>query len=245
MKNLFLILFLFCSKILFAINEYSIGDKLFVWAEGGLSLREEAGGKSKAILIIPHGAKIEALQESNIGATKDIKVQIIQESVFTNEEDKTIKTFPLSLSGKWLKIKYKEKEGYVFDGFLSHLKVVDNFLDYFTRNYKLLEADTAKSYDRSYLFSKGHSFEHGAGDGSCWYSERVIFQGISLEEAILLAKYTCKAYSDGNSEPKIIAYKVIPEANMYVIEFAPYGTNGTLTLRYSGSIAQISYDDHT
>lgn len=134
MKNLFLILFLFCSKILFAINEYSIGDRLFVWAEGGLSLREETGGKSKVILIIPHGAKVEALQESGNGVEKDIKVRIIEESVFTNEEGKTIKTFPLSLSGKWLKIKYKGKEGYVFDGFLSHLKVVDNFLDYFTRN---------------------------------------------------------------------------------------------------------------
>jgi hypothetical protein len=85
-------------------SRFKDGETLNVWATSGLNMRDKPDAKATKIAAIPYGAKVVVLP--NIG----VKIP------FEVEEFKGF-----SVKGLWLLVKYGDKEGFVFDGFLSRL----------------------------------------------------------------------------------------------------------------------------
>lgn len=77
------------------LKSKQIAEKRFVYARSGLNLRKGPNLKDEKIETIPFGAELELLESSN--------------------EDLTID----GLQGKMVKVRYKDQEGYMFEGYLS------------------------------------------------------------------------------------------------------------------------------
>lgn len=87
--------FLFITTLrLLSVSEDNY-DILVVTAKGGLRMRSEANLKSKVLTVIPKNAKVKALEEKEEALIIDWKI------------------------GRWMKVQYKNKTGWVFGGFLA------------------------------------------------------------------------------------------------------------------------------
>ena len=99
-KTIFIILIIsianFCSS---QELEYSIGDTLSIFTKSGLNLRKLPNKESEIITKINFGNKLQ-----------------IAELTINNE---TIE----GRNGNWIKVKYEDKEGYLFSGYLTKLQV--------------------------------------------------------------------------------------------------------------------------
>lgn len=108
MKNLFwAIMFLSIMPMSAkAIGTYKAGDKLYVWAKSGLTVREKADVKSSKKTWLKFGSLVTVQAEG------------LKKTAFETIEFKGFK-----IKGYWVKIKSGNTEGWVFDGYLSSLKV--------------------------------------------------------------------------------------------------------------------------
>lgn len=149
--------FLFLSQIAQAQqSRFKEGESIYVWALSGLNIRKLPDAKSEKIAALPYGTKV--MVQANIGV-------IVAHEV---EEFKDFK-----VKGVWVLVKYGDKEGFVFDGFMSRLVAPEKedygrtpiLLDYYLKkNYQLItniNIDTEKligKYDHKYqekpLFQK-------------------------------------------------------------------------------------------
>jgi hypothetical protein len=110
------ILILIVSNV-YSIGEYMINDTLFVWANNGLSIRDTTSIEGRRIGIIPYGQKLKVLESKFDGYHEDI-ITIYPEKKEQNGNE--IKSYSrIELQGSWVKIKYGEIIGFVFDGYLS------------------------------------------------------------------------------------------------------------------------------
>lgn len=101
----YIIYLLFLSQIAQAQqSRFKEGETLYVWALNGLNMRKLPDAKSEKIAALPYGEKV--IVQANIGI-------IVAHEV---EEFKDFK-----VKGVWLLVKYGDKEGFVFDGYLSRL----------------------------------------------------------------------------------------------------------------------------
>lgn len=92
---------MFISHILLLVTGmHADPNYQYVIAEGGLNLRESPDQNSKILLKIPDSHKVEIL----------------------NEEDSLPITEINYIPGKWIRIKYQEYSGYVFNSFLLPIK---------------------------------------------------------------------------------------------------------------------------
>ena len=96
----------------YCINNYKQGDELVVWAKSGLNLREEPNIQSKVITKIVLGETVVA-QEGKI--SKNIK--IIDKQTLADGQ-----SFTMTLWGSWVKVKFNDYEGFLFDAYLSKIK---------------------------------------------------------------------------------------------------------------------------
>jgi hypothetical protein len=109
MKKVAIILLISCLGISLTranttepISNIEIGNALNVTAESGLKMRTSPGLDSKVITVIPFGEAVEILAD------------------FLEEPNtETIEW----VEGTWRLVSYDEYEGYVFDGFLTHLPI--------------------------------------------------------------------------------------------------------------------------
>lgn len=109
MKKVAIILLISCLGISLTranttepISNIEIGNALNVTAESGLKMRTSPGLDSKVITVIPFGEVVEILAD------------------FLEEPNtETIEW----VEGTWRLVSYDEYEGYVFDGFLTHLPI--------------------------------------------------------------------------------------------------------------------------
>ncbi len=106
MKKTFLIVLIaFISKSITAqTSRFKDYETLNVWASSGLNMRDKPDAKAVKVATVPYGAKVTV--QANIG----IKIP------FEVEEFKGF-----IVKGYWLLVKYGDREGFVFDGFLSRL----------------------------------------------------------------------------------------------------------------------------
>lgn len=89
-------------------SRFKDGEILNVWATSGLNMRDKPDAKSTKIAAIPYGAKV--VVQPNIGIKIPFEVEEFKGFV---------------VKGLWLLVKYGDKEGFVFDGFLSRLPALD------------------------------------------------------------------------------------------------------------------------
>ncbi len=185
--------FIFISIILQqpvnAISEYRYGDSLFVWAKSGLTLRDSTSIRSAKSFIILYGEQITII-DRNIGRTA-FEVQEFGVPSFT-------------IKGCWVRVKYKNHIGYVFDGYLSRLEpviikerfgipYVENLEEYLFRAYNFIKKEV-ETLPTSYDYQKRiYKFEGGVElieEGSVgWYMHQLIIPNISFEEGYLLANF--------------------------------------------------------
>lgn len=108
-----------------ALVEEAVTEPFTVMALSGLNLREKPNGDK--LVTIPYRAEVERVGTQTYGAMK------VQE----------IKGY--DVKGDWVKVRYKGKEGYVFSGFLTKLKMPEQVKEYDYEKY-------SSSFD--YHFSK-------------------------------------------------------------------------------------------
>lgn len=120
MKQLLLSIFLIttCYNDAFSINSYSLGDRLVVWAKSGLNLREGPNIQSKVISKIVFGETVIAQEGKRQYESSN---NITDKQTLANG-----KSYLVTLSGKWLKVKINDLEGYLFDAYLSTIKYEAN-----------------------------------------------------------------------------------------------------------------------
>ncbi len=124
-KYIFIALFLVKTIGLTAqTSRFKDGETLNVWASSGLNMRDKPDAKATKIAAIPYGAKV--IVQQNIGVKIPFEVEEFKGFV---------------VKGLWLLVKYGDKEGFVFDGFLSRLpapKKADSlrFEGYLNSNFK-------------------------------------------------------------------------------------------------------------
>lgn len=194
---LFLSLLFVLPMDLLAINEYQIGDTLTVWAQSGLNLRESDDSKSKVIASIPFGGLVIA-ENSKSQEEREFEEFSLFETKNIVKKPKDSKG--IRIRGVWLKVKYGNKVGYLFDGYLSSFKVPAERIDYglyyyLKRNFSLsqtlkqqgtgpLELDTGIEelvFEGGIYLERKHRLS--------WSEVRIVFPKLSPEEGFLLATY--------------------------------------------------------
>jgi hypothetical protein len=170
-----------------AIGSYKAGDKLTVLAKSGLSLRANPGSQGKKKSSLPFGTIVTVLAEG-LNVTK--------------HEVEEFKGY--FIKGHWVKVKVGKEEGWVFDGYLSHLKVIPE-----SQEAKGVSADrdmfdalysqtSPRKGDRVDVKQEnGEAYNQGYEDGSKLTVQRfeggskrlmAFKKGISQEEAYLWGK---------------------------------------------------------
>lgn len=178
---------LFASSTIWAIGSYKAGDKLTVLAKSGLSLRSNPNSQGKKKSTLPFGTVVTVEAEG-------FKV--------TPHHVEEFKGFVIK--GHWVKVKSNGEEGWVFDGYLSHLKVspdsqeangVSDDKDMFDALYA--QSSPRKGDKKETSKDNTISYEQGYEDGTRLSvrrfeggSQRIIVlkKSITQEEAFLWGK---------------------------------------------------------
>jgi hypothetical protein len=182
--SIFILLFTSISQIE-AIGNYKAGDQLTVLAKSGLSLRASAGANGKKKSNLPFGSVVTVLAEG----LRTVPNSVVEFKGYT-------------IKGFWVKVKAGSEEGWVFDGYLSKLKVNSDLeaegmsadRDIFDALYsqssprkgdrKYRKVETGEAYTQDY--ADGATLEFSRFDGGS--SRTVTFgKGVSQEEAYLWA----------------------------------------------------------
>ena len=193
MKYFFAVAAFLSTSLAFAIENYQANEALNVLTISGIKLREKPGGT--VLQSLPYGAKVVTLEAKNNNFPTHVE----------------------GISGSWVKVKFNDKIGYVFDGFLSRLPAPSltdaNLRAYAKREFKTLSDDLPLSFmEDSDLGATGSNvmfFEWNnqrlAYSNYFYYeggSESICIPGISIEEGYLLMRILERdAYEYALKEP--------------------------------------------
>jgi hypothetical protein len=187
---LVLLLLLFINT--YADEGFKIGDKANVWNTEGLALKQQAGVTSKNILVIPYGQSVTIINDARPSSPGSEKIDFYG-GIY-------------KLKGSWVKVAYKGRQGYVFDGYLSKMPPLkksehgssESDEDYLKRIYGVRGVKRIKGRDgyekTTTHYRNGNTSISTFFDG-CFDTELYI-KGINYREAILLLE---AGYSDGNA----------------------------------------------
>jgi hypothetical protein len=178
--TIFLILLFFPSAI-YAFSRFKNGDQANVWVIEGLSLNKVPAQKSDEILHIPYGQSLTLIATDKTKNSSTINFK-------SNTSD-----FPVKLKGYWIKVSYKGKEGYVFDGFLSKMPCFnrnkhggfEEIQTYLARNYGLPMVKNLKDKDKTTksYYKNGVLHIESSYDGC--FDDTLFLNGINYQEALL------------------------------------------------------------
>ena len=146
-------------------NKYEVGDSLFVWSKSGLSMRAEPGIGGERIGSNNYGEFVKVLSKEE-GEYTDT---LLRNNKYIQDD--------LTIDGNWIKVQ-RGKMGYMFDGYLSKLPVLDpgqeqSFESYYRqfKNHRLFSDRCEMEYEKP-------------GDRG----EVLKISNISIPEAYLLAR---------------------------------------------------------
>jgi hypothetical protein len=172
------------------ITKFNQGDKVNVWVLKGIKLYSEPNSKSKPLSTIAYGSVVEILS-SETDSLKSFQGSI------TND----ISRVPVMLKGHWVKISFQQKQGYVFDGYLSRMPclklskqgVSEEFETYIKRNYKGYFKKINKKkvegidFEENIYYYKGRVLlKDTAGDGC--FDTAIYLKDVSYQDARLFEK---------------------------------------------------------
>jgi hypothetical protein len=212
-KILFLLMilsFIDCKKF----GDYNGNTKLKVIAKSGLHLREKPDQKSKSILLLPMNSEVELLDNSK------------QMETIANQ------------TGEWLKVKFKDKEGFAFSAFLQTIQVGKNAEDISETMEPKVDSKSFNPKDSDYSF--------GIGCSGLTYSEYASFirldknkqavledSGMGYRDDVSPSAEPSEAYCDDSSITKG-EYKV--KDKTVEIQFYEHTYNGNCKKHYTEKV---------
>lgn len=203
----FLIVFIFNIQRITSQNEHL--KPYYVWAKSGLSLRNAPNTTADKLTIIPYKSEVSFI--SYTGKTL------------------TVTEFPgFDFTSNWVKVKYKNFEGYAFLGYLSLVKpptISDKYgLDqYLKDNYTKINTEIHTKYKdcsseedscitsgvKTYKEGVTYRFWNGEGGGT----DTLSIPNLNVLQAFILGSLFCPSYSDFETKyiekpyPTIIVYR--------------------------------------
>jgi hypothetical protein len=172
---------------IYAADGFKNGEQVNVWAVDGLALRQEVGKSGKLITTIPYGQRVTVLSSDEVKLPANIKMHKWEGSI--------------TLKGRWIKVLYKGKQGFVFDGYLSKMPpffkgkhtAFETEEEYFKRNYGVLSEKkiagkegfekTTASYKNGAV--KIVTFFDGCFDTEIYLKSITYQEGFLFEEVLL------------------------------------------------------------
>ncbi|MEY3242458.1 MAG: hypothetical protein RIR11_3897 [Bacteroidota bacterium] len=243
-KKILQLIFCLVANNCFAIDYYSPGDSLWVWAKGGLNIRATPNDTAKIIGRVTNSSLVVVLE----GQDKDYpySIEVIKRSAKTGDSEKGYHP-NFKLNGYWAKINHNGIVGYVFDGYLSKLPTFighqndeqreDDFhvLALKKRN-KLLKQIGQNKYDQQdykfvrYIFGNGSIIDI-TGESGSWRKEMLFPDDLSLIEGYLIYAHTMKMETD----------TLLEKGDDYLVFEVEMGV---LTIKKVGSFL-ILYESHS
>jgi hypothetical protein len=171
---------------LFGIERYSEGDTLFNWSTK-LNFRESPNLKSKIIAQIGIGEKV-----------------IVNQNKYFKEGDGQLNSdtrdWATAITGRWVKVTYCNKKGYVFDAYLSKYNK-----EQIKNDELFVKKDTLRipDYERFYRLIKENGIVKEIGIGMEWGKTVYYIPDFSIEEAIYLIKDNHIDYTFGDRNWKV------------------------------------------
>jgi len=232
MERLILVFFLliFFPGNSFPINNYEAGDTLYVWAPKGVNLRKDKSEHFDKILAIKYGEKVVALESSEMYDNPVLSILEIDVNKNNRIDDNDF-----CLKGKWVKVKFGNTIGYIFDGYLSKLIPKNNnesFVEYADRSFTKLKVFKyfKESYQMQYhvIFDNGIMIDMESNINNSNGGFSTFFLPLSVEEAYLIfyARHYCNSpeyssFKKINSEISVFEFELggmtIYDSNNYVV----------------------------
>jgi len=242
-RKILISFFCLVSANCFAIEYYTPGDSLWVWAKSGLNVREMPNDSSKILGRATHGSQIIMLEYQDRSLPYKIEEINGRIEIINNEN---IHHPNFELNGYWARIKYKGITGFVFDAYLSKLPTFighqyekqdneDFHVLSLKRHAKILKQIGQNKYDQNdhkfvrYIFDTGCIIDISGGSGN-WGKEMLFPDNMSLIEGYLIYSNTMKSETDSLLEKG---------ENYLIFEIE----TGTLTIKKAGSFL-ILYEEH-
>lgn len=181
-----------------------------VWLLDGANLKSKPADKSKTIATIPYGTIVKPVKIDGEpkGFTVDFNTAALKE--------------PYQLKGKWIKVAFNGKQGYLFDGYLSTMPALEKddhgFVEpedaYLKRNYgvlKITKRIPKKGTKETRIYYKNGAITTETSSDGC-IDHKLILKNVSLDEAMLFEKVLHKdadaAQNIKVSEMKSVGVKI-------------------------------------
>ncbi len=227
------------AELCSSVPDLFANDTLYVWAEGGLSLRLTDNIDSEKITVIPFGEEVQFLEYGR----KRNKYEVL---FFEQKKDSVInsreyKCNEYKQSGIWYKVRFGKVEGFAFSGYLSRYKTpfkaaATSISLYLEQNYKLISSNEfSKDYD---IIVKNLYYEQGISQ--LMRSEKggeatFIFPNMTLEESLLLLRKQIEYSSINNKiclskETKLDGDRVLYFTNNTNWEISIKSISGTIVI---------------
>jgi hypothetical protein len=175
---------------------YKPGNSLYVYSEGGLSMRDKSDAKGAVLLIVKFGEKVEVLADTKPHVT------------FTST----------GVPGTWVKVKQGDKEGYMFDGFLSRFPPMprspgypQDFQKYLKEQFKVktvVDTPPKKETYNAYItmtFENGITYSWIAAEGGSEINTSFPVSVYTFQEVYLIARI---AYAEFFKAPVVCPYNL-------------------------------------
>lgn len=185
------------ANSLYCADSYNIGDKLFVWARSGLNIRKTPSINSNKLDRVLFGDSVWV-----IGKT-EIEYNVLGIANHDHEGRKRVND--VIFYGNWIKVKSQNGLiGYVIDQYLIRVKpYTKDHHEFGVLPINELSRDTLYHSEN---FSDGEGlnfiieviYEFGIKEtvksGGVWNSSSLVFDGFSIEEALILLNYDSSKY---------------------------------------------------
>jgi hypothetical protein len=227
-KSIFLIILCFLGLLqtTFAVGKYKKGDILTVFYTGGLNLRAQADINSDVITRLEFSNSVKVVDD-HIGQTAF-------EDDFMNN---------YMLKGFWVLVEINDKRGYVFDGYLSTVRMeageyygnakqnVEKMLGSTKSSVKGKEHKKGLGKYTIATYENGWIWEEGTYNG-CTYS-KATFSNLTFEESLLMMNFLYSGFSPSQRDlenPK--------QLNFSCCYCGP--SDGTVSMIYDKNVTTIS-----
>jgi hypothetical protein len=169
-----------------AAQTKNTGKSLKVWLLDGVNLKSNPTDKSKTLANIPYGTIVTPVKLAGEpkNYTVDFNTAALKE--------------PYKLNGKWIKVEFDGRQGYLFDGYLSAMPVLEKddhgFVEtedaYLKRNYGVLKI--TKKIPKKGAKETSIYYKNGAVTTEAYFDgcadHKLLLKNISLAEAMLFEK---------------------------------------------------------
>jgi hypothetical protein len=208
---------------------YKKNDTVYNWSESGLNLRKSISRKSKIINKISNGAilVIDSTVAIEMG-DNSFDVEIIKSIDYNG-----IKTKNYLVNGKMIKVRYNNIVGFVYSGFLSHIKPFDLSYLYNLEIIYKKEYGIAKEFNWGIVDYGNKEIIYNNGivqritNGYSWFETSYVIPNLTFQEGLLIVS---KIFTSNNSDEKWY----ISKSSNTMIEFKSFGD------AYIGSIQKIN-----